>query len=171
MQTSQQLSLSAGDRERRLEFCNRMKRMVEEREINIGIIIFRDESHIYLRGFMNKQNFRKGSRTKPEDVYEKPLHPPKVTVWCGLSSNKIYGPYFFEDPERNPRMVTTDTYIEMVNMMFVNDIYPDQWFQQDRATAQTSLRAREWLTNQFGTNSSLIIWNSPSQLDLPIFLL
>ena len=39
---------------------------------------------------------------------------------------------------------------EMLNMMFVNDIYPDQWFQQDGATAHRSLRAREWLTNQFG---------------------
>ena len=122
MQTSQQLSLSAGDRERRLEFCNRMKRMVEEREIDIGIIIFSDKSHIYLRGFTNKQNFRKWSRTKPEEVYEKPLHSPKVTVLCGLSSNRIFGPYFFEDPEGNARMVTTDTYKEMLNMMFVNNI-------------------------------------------------
>ena len=73
---------------------------------------------------MNKPNFRKWSRTKPEEVYEKPLHSPKVTVWCGLSSNRIYGPYFFEDPEGNARMVTTDTYIEMLNMMSVNDIYP-----------------------------------------------
>ena len=89
----------------------------------------------------------KWSPTKPEEVYEKPLHSPKVTVWSGLSSNRIYGPYFFEDPERNARTVTTETYIEMLNMMFVNDIYPDQWFQQDGATAHTSLRAREWLTN------------------------
>ena len=36
LQTSQQISLSAGDRERRLEFCNRVKRMVEQREIDIG---------------------------------------------------------------------------------------------------------------------------------------
>lgn len=148
LQTSQQLS--AGDRERRLEFCNRMKRMVEQREIDINKIIFSDESHIYLKGFMNKQNFRKWSPTKPEEVYEKPLHSPKVTVWCGLSSNRIYGPYFFEDPEGNARTVTSETYIEMLNMIFVNDIYPDQWFQQDGATAHTSLRAREWLTNQFG---------------------
>ena len=35
-QTSQQLSLSAGDRERRLEFCNRVKRTVKQREIDIG---------------------------------------------------------------------------------------------------------------------------------------
>ena len=53
-----------------------MKRMVEQREIDVGTIIFSDESHIYLRDFMNKQNFRKWSRTKPEEVYEKPLHSP-----------------------------------------------------------------------------------------------
>ena len=141
LQTSQQLSL------RRLEFCSRMKRMVEQREVDIGPIIFSGKSHIYFRSFMNKQNFKKLSRTKAEEVYEKPLHSPKVTVWCGVSSNRIYGPYFFEDPEGNARMVTTDTYIEMLNMMFVNDICPDQWFQQDGATAHTSLRAREWLTN------------------------
>ena len=86
-----------------------MKRMVEQWEIDIGTIIFSDESHIYLRGLMNKQNFRKWSRTKPEEVYGKPLHSPKVTVWCGLISNRIYRPYFFEDPEGNVWMVTTDT--------------------------------------------------------------
>ena len=86
-----------------------MKRMVEQWEIDIGTIIFSDESHIYLRGLMNKQNFRKWSRTKPEEVYGKPLHSQKVTVWCGLISNRIYGPYFFEDPEGNVWMVTTDT--------------------------------------------------------------
>ena len=71
LQTSQQLSL------RRLEFCSRIKRMVEQREIDIGTIIFSDKSHIYFRSFMNKQNFKKLSRTKPEEVYEKPLHSPK----------------------------------------------------------------------------------------------
>ena len=96
--------------------------MVEQQEIDIGTIIFSDESHIYLRGFMNKQNFIKWNRTKPEEVYKKPLHSPKVAVWCDLSSNIIYGPYFFEDPEGNARMVTTDTCIEMLNMVFVNDI-------------------------------------------------
>ena len=112
---------------------------------------------------MNKQNFRKWSRTKPEEVYEKPLHSPKVTVWCGLSSNRIY----FEDHEGNARMVKTDTYIEILNMMFVSDIYLDHWFQQDGATAHTSLRAREWLTNQFG--NKIISHHQP--IDLPIFLL
>ena len=150
-----------------------MKKTVEQREIDIVTIIFSDESHNYLRGFMNKQNFRKWSRTKPEEVYEKPLHFPKVTVCCGLSSNRIYGPYFFEDPEGNARMVTTDTYIEMLNMMYVNDIYPDQWLQQDGATAHTSLRAREWLANQFRNKiiSHHILCSSLGQLDFPIFLL
>ena len=65
-QTSQQLSLSAGDKERRLEFCNRMKRMVEQREIDIGTIIFSDESYMYLRGFMNKQISESGVEPNPK---------------------------------------------------------------------------------------------------------
>ena len=90
-QTSQQLSLLAGDRERRLEFCNRIKRMVKQQEIDIGTIIFSDESHNYLRGFMNKQNFRKWSRTKPEEVYKKPLHSPKVTSGAALALTESTG--------------------------------------------------------------------------------
>ena len=98
---------------------------------------------------MNKQNFKKFSRTKPEEVYEKPLHSPKSGA--ALAPTESTGHISLKlDPEGNARMVTTDTYIEMLNMMFVNDIYPDQWYQQDGATAHTSLRAREWLTNQFG---------------------
>ena len=44
----------------------------------ITTLFFSDESHIYLNGFMNKQNFR--STQKPTEV-----HAPKVTVWCGLN--------------------------------------------------------------------------------------
>ena len=68
-------------------------------------------------------------------VFDKPLHSPKVTVWCGLSSNRVYGPYFFQDPDGKALTVTSDTYIEMLNTMFTGDIYPDRWFQQDGATA------------------------------------
>ena len=54
-QTSQQLSLSAGDRERRFGVLQQNEENIEQREIDIGTIIFNDESYIYLRGFMNKQ--------------------------------------------------------------------------------------------------------------------
>ena len=94
----------------------------------------------------------KFSPIKPVGVFDKPLHSPKVTVWCGLSSNRVYGPYFFQDPDGKALTVTSDTYIEMLNTMFTGDIYPDRWFQQDGATAHTSLRSRTWLNSRFGNH-------------------
>lgn len=75
---------------------------------------------------MNKQNFRIWSTQKPIEVFEKPLHAPKVTVWSGLSSHRVYGPFFFEDAETgNACSVNTEAYIEMLNTVMTDDIHLD----------------------------------------------
>ena len=88
---------------------------------------------------------------KARRSFKKPLHSPKVTAWCGLSSNRDYGLYFFPDLDGNSFTVTSDTYIEMLNTIFTGDIYPDRWFQQDGATAHTSLRSRTWLDSHLSS--------------------
>ena len=30
------------------------------------------------------------------EIHEHPLHPLKVTVWCGITSSRIIGPYFLK---------------------------------------------------------------------------
>lgn len=146
---SQQLIIN--DQTRRLEFCLAIKNMVERNQLNIKSIIFSDESHIHLNKFMNKQNFRMWSRNKPMVVFEKPLHSPKVTVWCGMSCNRLYGPFFFEDAQTgNACTITTETYLEMLETVMNVDTTPDIWFQQDGATAHTSVIARDWLKSRFG---------------------
>lgn len=146
---SQQLSIN--DQTRRLEFCLEIKNMVQRNELDIKSIIFSDESHIHLNKFMNKQNFRMWSSNKPMVVFEKPLHSPKVTVWCGMSGNRLYGPFFFDDAQTgNACTITTETYIEMLETVMNVDITPDMWFQQDGATAHTSVIARDWLKSRFG---------------------
>jgi len=134
--------LNNNDQTRRLEFCLIIKNMVEQNQLDIKTIIFSDESHIYLNKFMKKQNFRMWSRKKPMDVFEKPLHSPKVTVWCGMSCNRLYGPFFFEDAQTgNACTVTTETYLGMLETVMDVDITPDIWFQQDGATTHTSVIA------------------------------
>jgi len=32
----------------------------------------------------------------PQNVHERPLHSPRVTVWCAVSKKLIIGPYFYE---------------------------------------------------------------------------
>ncbi|XP_075157741.1 uncharacterized protein LOC142231007 [Haematobia irritans] len=45
-------------------------------------ILFSDEAHFWLNGYVNKQNCRIWSEEQPEAVQELPMHPEKCTVWC-----------------------------------------------------------------------------------------
>ena len=65
-------------------FSNWALAKVEENEEFHRKIIFSDEAHFWLNGFVNKQNMRHWSATNPNVLLETPLHPQKVTVWCGF---------------------------------------------------------------------------------------
>ncbi|GFX16640.1 hypothetical protein TNCV_24111 [Trichonephila clavipes] len=43
-----------------------------------------DEAHFWLNGYVNKQNCRIWSEANPQVYVETPLHPEKLTVWCAL---------------------------------------------------------------------------------------
>ena len=60
-------------------------------------IVFSDEAHSWLIGYINKQNCRFWSEDQPEELQKLPRHPEKLTVWCGLWAAGIFGPYFFKD--------------------------------------------------------------------------
>ncbi|GFV01901.1 hypothetical protein TNCV_4978521 [Trichonephila clavipes] len=52
-------------------------------------ILFSDEAHFWLNGYVNKQNCRIWSEAKPQVYVETPLHPEKLTVWCALWAGGI----------------------------------------------------------------------------------
>ncbi|GFS92812.1 hypothetical protein TNCV_1162051 [Trichonephila clavipes] len=58
-------------------------------------ILFSDEAHFWLNGYVNKQNCRIWSEANPQVYVETPLHPEKLTVWYALWAGGIIGPYFF----------------------------------------------------------------------------
>ena len=49
-------------------------------------IIFSDEAHFELGGYVNKKNCRIWGTENPYAYIEKPTHPKRVTVWCGFWS-------------------------------------------------------------------------------------
>ncbi|GFT40097.1 uncharacterized protein TNCV_2171121 [Trichonephila clavipes] len=56
-------------------------------------ILFSDEAHFWLNGYVNKQNCRICSEANPQVYVETPLHPEKLTVWgvlwaCGILLQK-----------------------------------------------------------------------------------
>ncbi|GFX79556.1 hypothetical protein TNCV_825451 [Trichonephila clavipes] len=52
-------------------------------------ILFTDEAHFWLNGYVNKQNCRIWSEANPQVYVETPLHPEKLTVGCALWAGGI----------------------------------------------------------------------------------
>ncbi|GFW17748.1 transposable element Tc3 transposase [Trichonephila clavipes] len=91
-------------------------------------ILFSDEAHFWLNGYVNKQNCRIWSEDNPQVYVETPLHPEKLTVWCALWAGGIIGPYFFKNDEGHNEL----------------------WFQQDGATCHTARATIDLLKDTFG---------------------
>ena len=116
-------------------------------------IIFSDEAHFHLGGFVNKQNCRIWANQNPRVIVEKPMHPQRVTVWCGLWAGGVLGPYFFENDAGEAITVNGVRYREMVT----NFLWPelehmdveDMWFQQDGATCHTANETMALLREKF----------------------
>ncbi|GFV10609.1 hypothetical protein TNCV_2122601 [Trichonephila clavipes] len=52
-------------------------------------ILFSDEAHFWLNGYVNKQNCRIWSEANPQVYVETPLNPEKLTVWGTLWAGRI----------------------------------------------------------------------------------
>ena len=50
-------------------------------------------------------------------IHEKPIHSPKVIVWCAIFKFEVIGPYFFQN---NGRTVTVNAqrYVSMLENFF-----------------------------------------------------
>ncbi|GFT27214.1 transposase [Trichonephila clavipes] len=84
-------------------------------------ILFSDEAHLWLNGYVNKQNYRIWSEANPQVYVETSLHPEKLTVWCASWAGGIIGPYFFKNDEGHNVTVNGDGYRAMItNFSFLN---------------------------------------------------
>ncbi|XP_074036992.1 uncharacterized protein isoform X2 [Leptinotarsa decemlineata] len=117
-------------------------------------ILFSDEAHFWLNGYVNKQNCRIWSEEQPEAVQELPMHPEKCTVWCGLYTGGIIGPYFFKDAVGRNVTVNGDCYRSMLTNFLLPKMEElnlvDMWFQQDGATCHTARDSMAILRENFG---------------------
>ena len=159
--------LPANSKERRLAFANNMLAHFESNELAPTDIIFSDECHFWLNGFVNKQNYRHWETENPRLTEVNPLHPLKLTVWCGVSSEKIFGPLFFTET------VNSDRYCEMLS----NGFYPEldaamvdtscMWFMQDGVRPHRTQQVFDVLNQRFANLAQLktAIINAIDQID------
>ncbi|GFX78011.1 aquaporin-10 [Trichonephila clavipes] len=139
---------------------SRLNRFVEWAQNEIAVvpdfhkrILFSDEAHFWLNGYVNKQNCRIWSEANPQVYVETPLHPEKLTVWCALWAGGIIGPYFKNDEGHNVT-VNGDRYRAMITNFFIPELnnhdVQELWFQQDGATCHTARATIDLLKDTFG---------------------
>jgi len=126
----------------RVNFCQTFLQLINQNQELVNNLLMSDEANFHLSGSVNKQNFYYWSATNPIELHERPLHSSKVTVWCGISSFGIIGPYFFEDERERAINVTGPRYIHMLENFLGPELarHPvteETFFQQDRATSHT----------------------------------
>ncbi|GFX88059.1 putative DD41D transposase [Trichonephila clavipes] len=137
------------------------RRFVEwaQNEINVvpdfhKRILFSDEAHFWLNGYVNKQNCRIWSESNPQVYVETPLHPEKLMVWCALWAGGIIGPYFFKNDEGHNVTVNGNWYRAMITNFFIPELnnhdVQELWFQQDGATCHTARATIDLLKDTFG---------------------
>ncbi|GFX11962.1 putative DD41D transposase [Trichonephila clavipes] len=117
-------------------------------------ILFSDEAHFWLNGYVNKQNCHIWSEANPQVYVETPLHSEKLTVWCALWAGGIIGPYFFKNDEGHNVTVNGDRYRAMITNFFIPELnnhdVQELRFQQDGATCLTARATIDLLKDTFG---------------------
>ena len=86
-------------------------------------------------------------------IREKPMHPQRVTVWCGFGAGGVIGPYFFENEAGNAVTVNGIRYRNMITEFLWPHLdgmdLEDIWFQRDGATCHTARETMELLQEKF----------------------
>lgn len=162
----------------RRQFCETVMNKINENADFIENLWMSDEAHFHLNGYVNKQNCRYWAQENPAVLHQRPLHSPKVTVWCAVSARGVIGPYFFEDDQRNTVTVTSERYVTMLETFMAARIHTvpgidieNTWFQQDGATAHTARVSMAAVRRLFGNHvisrNGDIVW-PPRSPDLSV---
>ncbi|GFY16634.1 uncharacterized protein TNCV_2787601 [Trichonephila clavipes] len=112
-------------------------------------ILFSDEAHFWLDGYVNKQNCRIWSEANPQVYVETPLHPEKLF-------GALYGlvESFFKNDKSHNVTVNGDRYRAMITNFFIPELnnhdVQELWFQQDGATCHTARATIDLLKDTFG---------------------
>lgn len=132
-------------------------------------ILWTDEAHFHLTGYVNTQNCRIWATENPRATNPVPLHPAKVTVWCGFTASFMIGPYFFEETGAlGPVTVTVNG--QRYESLLRNDVIPALQqrecvdsiiFMQDGAPPHIANRVKRLLRRHFG-NARIISRHFPT---------
>ena len=148
------------DYQKRIDFANTLLPLIAADRRLLDTILYTDEAHVELNGYINSQNARHWGSSRPNVVAQRQAHPQKVTIWAAISSQGLIGPYFFEDAGGLPVTVDGQRYLNMLQTHFLPDFqllstnYPmNRYFMQDGARAHILRSVITFITSVFGTRT------------------
>jgi len=104
---------------------------------------------------MEQPNYHYWAPENPQELHQRPLHIERLTVWCGITSFGVLGPYFFEDSKGAAVTETSKRYVAMLRNFCEPELrrrginLSSVWFQQDGATAHTAWASMSVLLEMF----------------------
>lgn len=143
--------LRPDDPKNRVEYANRLQQMCLENENFIHNIIMGGTIDFYTDGFVGNYNKRFWGSSQPQAIFPWDLSDSKVSLWCGITSKKVIGPYFFDLTSSPTKRLTNSVYIKMINE-FIQPIVKDEpnlWWQQDGSSFQTAKPTMKCLRQHF----------------------
>lgn len=69
-----------------------------------------NEADFYMNGYTTIENFIFMGSSKSSEVNEKNLHELEVTAWVAVSTQRLIGPFFFINENRDTVTVTSNHY-------------------------------------------------------------
>ena len=141
-------ALHAEDHEACFNFVSMMCQRIEGGDGFLNNWLFTDEATFHVSGRVNTHNCIVWARQNPHISYELERSSPKVNVWCGVSRNKVYGPFFFAE-----KTIRHETYLDMLQLFMLPQLEQDDnmdiVFQQDGAPPHWAWDVRNFLNATF----------------------
>jgi hypothetical protein len=119
--------LSDGHR-RRLDFCLQLQDLMRSDDHFLEKVQFSDEATFHVSGAVNRRDVRIWGSENPHAFVEHQRDSPEVNVFCGISNQKMYSPFFFAE-----ETVTGMTYLDVLQLWLMPQFHsiPTFIFQQD----------------------------------------
>ena len=138
-------ALHDGDAQRRREFSEWFLAQHIKDPSFPDHVLWTDEACFKLNGRFNKKNTVHWCHENPHIICESELNVPGITVWCGIHSEGIIGPYIFD------KTVTAESYLKMLNEFALPIVrrYPNLVWMQDGAPPHFGRAVRNRLDKTF----------------------
>ena len=111
-------------------------------------IFWSAEAVFHIRGLVNRHNGHYWVGEDPSATNKKMQNRPKITVWCGMTSNRIVGPFILHDT-MNAKRYLTMLKDEVWQIDIAWDNIKDLIFMQYGTFPHFAIVVCEWLNAQF----------------------